>query len=93
MDSTKIKSLQDFTSHDPPDADRKRTLSDDIAAYNSSLLRNIVWPSVIYFIVAHLAALYAVYLTIFKAKGLTILFGEYLHYTVTVILGRVAQLV
>ena len=84
MDSTKIKSLQDFTSHDPTDADEKRTLTEDKAADNSPVLQKIVWRNVIFFIYTHLATLYAVYLIIFKAKGLTILWGEYLHYTVTV---------
>ena len=63
----------------------------DKAAENSPVLQKILWQNVIFFTFAHLAALYGGYLTIFRAKGLTTLFGEYLHYTVTVILGRVAQ--
>ena len=80
MESTKIKCLQDSTSHVPSDTDRKSALSENKAPDNSSVLQNIVWRNVIFFIYTHLAALYGIYLLIFKAKGLTTLCGEYLLY-------------
>jgi len=84
MNSTKMKCLQDSTSHVPSDTDRKRALTEDKAPDDSPVLQKIVWRNVIFFTYTHLAALYGVYLLIFKAKGLTTLCGEYLQYTVTV---------
>ena len=84
MDSRKIKCLQEFTSHVPSDVDRKRALTEDKPPDDIPVLQKIVWRNVIFFIYTHLAALYGFYLMIFKAKGLTVLFGEYLHYTVTI---------
>ena len=93
MDSTKIKGLQDSTSHVPSDTDRKSALTEDKAPVYSSILQKIVWRNVIFFIYTHFAALYGAYLIIYKAKGLTTLFGEYLQYTVTVMFRHVSVFV
>jgi hypothetical protein len=45
----------------------------------TEFLRAIVWRNVIIFLYVYLAAIYGVYVAIFKAKALTILWSEYLH--------------
>ena len=81
MGSTKIKCLQESTSHVSSDTDRKSALTEDKAPHNSSILQKIVWRNVLFFTYTHFAAIYGAYLFVYKAKGLTILFGEYLYYT------------
>lgn len=93
MVSTKIKYQQDSTSHVPSDTDRKSELTEDKAPEVSPILQKIVWRNVIWFIYTHFAAFYGAYLVIYKAKGLTISWGEYLQYTVTVIFRLVTVLV
>ena len=77
MDSMKIKTLHDSTSHVPSDTARQGAVTETKASGDSPMQRKIVWRNVIFFLYTHFAALYGAYLIVFKAKGLTSLFGEY----------------
>jgi putative NADPH-quinone reductase len=77
MDRTKIESLLDPTSHVPCDTDKKSALIEAKAPDVTPVQQKIVWRNVIIFLYTHFAALYGLYLSIFKAKGITVLCGEY----------------
>jgi hypothetical protein len=76
MDRTKIKSLQDSTSHAPSDTVKKSAVTKAKAPDVSPVQQKIVWRNVIFFLYTHLAAIYGAYLFIFKAKGLSLIHGE-----------------
>jgi hypothetical protein len=50
-----------------------------VKSATTEFLRAIVWRNVIIFLYVHLAAIYGLYVAIFKAKALTVLWSEYLH--------------
>ena len=75
--TTETQSVRDSTSHVPSETEQKSSIKTAEASNNHQVQRRIVWRNVIVFIYVHVAALYGIYLLIVKAKGLTLLCGEY----------------
>jgi hypothetical protein len=77
--TTETKGLQHSTSCFPNGTDKKPATNGTAASNDWQFQRTIVWRNVIIFLYVHLAALYGLYLTFFKIKVLTVIWGEYLH--------------
>lgn len=73
--TTETQSLRDSTSCIPNGTDRKYATNRTAESSDSKFWSQIVWRNVIIFLYVHLAALYGLYLTFTKIKGLTILWA------------------
>ena len=75
--TTETQSVRDSTSHVPSETEQKSAIKTAEASNNHQVKQKILWTAVIIFLYSHIAALYGIYLLIFKAKVLTILWGKY----------------